>query len=392
MSAAMSAAMSAVIRGVAECPHGRSEQPSTMALHETLVDAALADAGLERGQVDALLTVSPRSDPYLVHAEALAERLGIEPGLCHSVEAGGTAPVVMAATAAAMIDAGAAEVAVVVAADMPLLAGSAGYLSTLTQVGPIHPEFEASYGVTPRALYGLMARAYLHHHGLGEDALAAAAIHDRTMAARHPHARFREPLDLAGYLASPLVCDPLRRLDCGPVTDGGGAVVLVRRDRPATGHHPDVALAGVGQAVRHAHLSQAPSLVESAAGVAGARALAAAGATLDDVDVALVYDCFSIALLMNVEALGLAVPGTAAKELAAGSFGPGGRVVVNPHGGLLSHGYPARAAGMAQLVEAVVQVRGEAGERQVPGCTTALVHGMSGAQSGHAVAILREAA
>jgi acetyl-CoA acetyltransferase len=362
-----------------------------MALHETLVDAALADAGLERGQVDALLTVSPRSDPYLVHAEVLAERLGIEPWLCHSVEAGGTAPVVMAATAAAMIDAGAAEVAVVVAADMPLLAGAAGYLSTLTHLGPIHPEFEASYGVTPRSLYGLMARAYLHHHGIGEEALGAAAIHDRAMAARHPHARFREPLDHAGYLASPLVCDPLRRLDCGPVTDGGGAVVLVRRDRPGPGH-ADVALAGIGQAMRHAHLSQAPSLVESAAGIAGSRALAAAGATLDDIDVALVYDCFSIALLMNVEALGLAAPGTAAKELAAGSFGSGGRVVVNPHGGLLSHGYPARAAGMAHLVEAVVQLRGEAGERQVPGCASALVHGMSGAQSGHAVAILRGAA
>ncbi|HVX55656.1 thiolase family protein [Nocardioides sp.] len=383
--------MSAVIRGVAECPHGRSTEPSTMALHETLVDAALADAGLERGQVDALLTVSPRSDPYLVHAEALAERLGIEPGPCHSVEAGGTAPIAMAAAAAGMIDAGIAEVAVVVAADLPLLAGSAGYLSTLTQVGPIHPEFEASYGVTPRSLYGLMARAYLHHHRLGEDALGEVALHDRAMAARHPHARFREPLDMAGYLASPLVCDPLRRPDCGPVTDGGGAVVLVRGDLPAAGH-ADVALAGVGQAMRHAHLSQAPSLVESAAGVAGGRALTTAGATIEDVDVALVYDCFSIAMLMNAEALGLAATGTAAKEFAAGAFGPGGRVVVNPHGGLLSHGYPARAAGMANLVEAIVQLRGEAGERQVPGCATALVHGMSGAQSGHAVAILREAA
>jgi acetyl-CoA acetyltransferase len=211
------------------------------------------------------------------------------------------------------------------------------------------------------------------------------------MAARHPHARFREPLDMAGYLASPLVCDPLRRPDCGPVTDGGGAVVLVRGDLPAAGH-ADVALAGVGQAMRHAHLSQAPSLVESAAGVAGGRALTTAGATIEDVDVALVYDCFSIAMLMNAEALGLAATGTAAKEFAAGAFGPGGRVVVNPHGGLLSHGYPARAAGMANLVEAIVQLRGEAGERQVPGCATALVHGMSGAQSGHAVAILREAA
>jgi len=380
--------MTAVIRGVAELPQGRSGFASTMAMHEALVDAALADAGLARDQVDGLLTVGPRSDPYLVHAEALAERLHLPTETCHSVEAGGTAPVVMAATAAALIDAGTADVVVIVAADMPLTGGSDDYLHTLTHVGPIHPEFESSYGVTPRSLYALMARAYLDHHKLDAEALGQAAIHDRAMAGRHPNAQFRKPMDLDTYLESPLVCDPLRRFDCGPVADGGGAVVLVRSDLPGP-DRGDVALVGSGGATSHAHLSAAWSLVAGDAGVAGNRALARAGVAVEEIDVALVYDCFSIAMLMNLESLGLALGGRAAAELAAGAFRHGGRTVVNPHGGLLSHGYPARAAGMGNLVEAVVQLRGEAGERQVGDCATALVHGMSGAQSGHAVGVLR---
>lgn len=382
--------MTAVIQGIGEFPLGRSPYPSTMALHEALIEAALADAGCRKDEVGVLLTVCPRSDPYLVHAEAVAERLGIHPAHCYSVEAGGTAPVVMLSTAQALIDSGQAEVAVIVAADMPLTGTHGRYLEVLSQVGPSHPEFEASFGVTPRSLYALMARAYLHEHQLDESVLAAVALHDRAMAARHQNAQFTKAMTAADYAAAPLMCDPLRRLDCAPPGDGGAAIVMTSASRPpGRPGRPGIRIAGTGLASSHAHLSQARSLTESDAGVALDRALDGTGLGRDDIDVALVYDCFTIAMLMNVEALGLAKRGRAGADFRDGRFAGGGGPPVNTHGGLLSHGYPGRAAGVGNVVEAVAQLRGEAGQRQVTGCATALVHGMSGAQSGHAVALLR---
>lgn len=379
--------MTAVIAGVAEFPYGTTEFASTMALHEALAEAALADAGASPDQVGAILSVNPRSDSYLVHAEAVAERLGLQPEVANSVEAGGTAPIVMIATAAALIESGTVDVAVVIAADLPKTNSTHSYLETLTQVGPIHPEFESSFGATPRSLYGLMATAYLAEYGLDARTLGAVAVHCRSMAAGHPHAQFRTPMTESDYLSSPLVCDPLRRFDCAPVSDGGGAIVLTREGLVA-GRHPEIAIDAVAGATSTAHVSLSASLSAGDAGVAGRRALERAGVGLDAVDVALIYDCFSIAMVMNVESLGFSLPGRAAADFAAGAFGGSGRTVVNPHGGLLSHGYPARAAGIANVVEAVLQLRGAAGARQVPGCRTALVHGMSGAQSAHAVAVL----
>jgi acetyl-CoA acetyltransferase len=383
--------VTAVVAGVAELAYGQTQLPSTMAYSEALVIAALADAGLTAGQVGAVLSVNPRSDSYLVHAEALAERLGIQPEVAVSLEAGGAAPLVMLQYAVQLVESGTVPVAVVLAADLPKGGMSARvYLETITQVGPIHPEFEASYGITPRSLFGLMATAYLDHFGATTDDLGAVAVHDRAMAAGHPNARFTAPITLDEYRSSPMVCDPLRRLDCAPVADGGGALVVTAAgvgDRS----HPDVVLTGFGAATAHAHLSQASSLIDSQAGTAARRALHAAGLRLEDVDVALIYDCFSIAMVMNIESIGLSAPGAAGKDFASGRFAGAGGPYVNTHGGLLSHGYPARAAGMGNLVESVVQLRGQAHERQVPQCGVALVHGMSGAQSGHAVAVLQRA-
>jgi acetyl-CoA acetyltransferase len=382
--------VTALIQGIGELPLGRSPHPSAMALHEALVAAALDDAECSLRDVDVLLTVCPRADPYLVHAEALAERLGIHPQHCYSVEAGGTAPVVMLSIARSLIESGEAAVAVIVAADAPLTGAHGRYLEILSQVGPAHPQFEQPFGVTPRSLYALMARAYLNEHRLDETALAAVALHDRAMAGRHPNSQFTAPMTAEDYFAAPLVCDPLRRLDCAPPADGGAAIVMTAANGPGgRAGRPGIRVAATGGASSHAHVSQAPSLTQSAAGTALDRALDGTRLRREDIDVALVYDCFTIAMLMNVESLGFAKRGGAGADFRDGRFSGQDGPRINTHGGLLSHGYPARAAGIGNLVEAVVQLRGEAGERQVPGCGTALVHGMSGAQSSHAVALLR---
>jgi acetyl-CoA acetyltransferase len=150
-----------------------------------------------------------------------------------------------------------------------------------------------------------------------------------------------------------------------------------------------VEVLGGGFSTSHLHLSAAPSLTEFSAGDALDRALAQAHVARDDVDVALVYDCFTIAMLVNLEDLGFAKRGQAGAAFLEGRFDRGGELPVNPHGGLLSHGHPARAGGMGQLVEAVVQLRGEAGERQVRDAGVAIVHGMGGVFATHGVLVLR---
>ena len=377
------------IAGVGELPQGRSDAPHTMALHERLAALALADAGIGLDEVDALLTVSPRSDPYLVHAAALAEYLGIAPALAWTLEAGGAAPAAMVEMARGLIAAGTARTVLIVAADMPLGGVSRNaYVATLGEAGPVHPDIERPYGPSVPAMFATVACAHMERYGTRTGHLGAVAVQNRKAAALHPNAHHRDPIDLDAYLASRMIADPLRLLDCAPVSDGGGAIVVTAADRA---RDRGVALLGAGFSTTHLHLSAAPSLTAFGAGAALERALAQGRVERSAIDVALVYDCFTIALLVNLEDLGLAAPGAAGPACAEGCFGPAGRLPVNPHGGLLSHGHPARAGGMGQLVEAVVQLRGEAGERQVPDARIALVHGMGGVFATHGVLLLARA-
>jgi acetyl-CoA acetyltransferase len=377
------------IAGVGELPQGRSDAPHTMALHERLATLALADAGMTLDDIDAVLTVSPRSDPYLIHAAALAEHLGIAPAVTWTLEAGGAAPAAMVETARGLIASGTARAVLAVAADMPLGSVSRNsYVATLGEAGPVHPDIERPYGPSVPSLFATVACAHMARYGTLAEHLGAVAVQNRKAAASHPNAHYRDAIDLDAYRASRMIADPLRLLDCAPVSDGGGAIVVTAAGR--TGDR-GVMLLSSGFSTTHLHLSAAPSLTGFGAGAALERALAQAELTRPAIDVALVYDCFTIALLVNLEDLGFTAPGTSGPAYAEGRFGPRGALPVNPHGGLLSHGHPARAGGMGQLVEAVMQLRGEAGARQVRDARVALVHGMGGVFATHGVLLLGRA-
>lgn len=374
------------IAGVGELPQGRSPLANTMLLHERLATLALDDAQIEAADVDALLTVAPRSDPYLIHAAALAEHLGITPAVTWTLEAGGAAPAAMVDTARGLIANGTARTVLIVAADMPLGGVTRNaYVSSLAEAGPVHPDLERPYGPSVPAMFATVARAHMDRYGTTTAQLAAVAIQNRTAAARHPHAHYRDPIDLDAYRGSRMIADPLRLLDCAPVSDGGGAVVVTTADRSGD---RNIEVLGAGFSTTHLHLSAAPSLTAFGAGAALDRALAQAGIQRADIDLALVYDCFTIALLINLEDLGFIDPGKAGPAFAEGRFAANGDLPVNPHGGLLSHGHPARAGGMGQLVEAVIQLRATAGERQAARAEIALVHGMGGVFATHGVLLL----
>jgi acetyl-CoA acetyltransferase len=213
-------------------------------------------------------------------------------------------------------------------------------------------------------------------------------MHDRAAAIMHPNSHMRSPMDFAAYRASHMIADPLRLLDCSPVSDGGAAVVVTSADRSGKGGRKPVRVIGAGFSTTHLHLSAATSLTSHGAGLALDRALAFAERSRDDIDVALVYDCFSIAMLINTEDIGFAAKGRAGAAFRDGEFRIDGRLPINTHGGLLSHGYPGRAAGIGNLIEAVVQLRGEAGDRQIPNAKMTMTHGMGGLFATHGVLLL----
>jgi acetyl-CoA acetyltransferase len=379
----------AAIAGIAELPQGRMTGLTPMMLHARLARIALDDAGLQPGDVDALITLSPRSDPYLIHATALAEYMGIAPAVALTVEGGGAAPATMVDMARMMIVGDRAKTVLIVSADMPLSVVSRdSYINTLADSGPVHPDIERPFGPSVPSLFGLVARAYMAEYGATELDLAAAAMHDRANAIGHPNAHMQKPMDLAAYCGSPMIADPLRLFDCTPVSDGGAAVVVTSLERARDLPRPVVRVLSAGFSMTHLHLSAAPSLTHFGAGMAMDRALRQAGLARGDIDVALVYDCFTIALLINSEDLGLAEPGAAGEAFRNGSFARTGCMPVNPHGGLLSHGYPGRSAGIGNLIEAVVQLRGEAGPRQIPDAEVTMTHGMGGLFATHGVLLL----
>ena len=378
-----------MIAGIAEPVHGKMADTTPMALHERLALAALADSGLELRDVDAILTLAPRSDSYLIHAAAFAEYLGITPPVALTLEGGGAAPAIMVDMARNMIEGGSARTVLIVSADMPLSVNTRdSYINTLADSGPVHPDLERPFGPSVPSLFAMVARAYMHQFGADERDLGAVAMHDRAAAITHPNSHMRTPMDFATYCASHMIADPLRLFDCSPVSDGGAAVVVTSADRAGKGGKRAVRVMGAGFSMTHLHLSAATSLTSHGAGLALDRALAYAGRSQVDIDVALVYDCFSIAMLINTEDLGFAPKGKAGAAFRDGEFTLNGRIPINTHGGLLSHGYPGRAAGIGNLIEAVVQLRGEAGARQIPNAKMTMTHGMGGLFATHGVLLL----
>lgn len=377
------------IIGIGEVPQGRLEEHDTGSLQASLVNSALNDCGLDYGDIDALVTVSPRAETFLVHAASLAERFRIRPEFAVTIEAGGVAPVMMLDIARGLIREGRVRTVLLVAADMPLTRiGRHDYRNSLSSSGPINSEYEAPYGVTVPSLFALIATAYMHEFSANAEHLEAVALQDREMAGRHQNAHFRDPMSSEQYRESAWIAEPLRLFDCAPVSDGGAALVVTSVSHARELSRPVVRLASAGFSTNHMHLSTASSLSSFSAGEALDRALGGTGIDRTDIDVAFVYDCYSIAMLMNLEDLGFVAKGEAGHTFLDGAFALDGGLPVNPHGGLLSHGHTARAGGIGHVVEAVTQLRGEAGERQVNNATLAMVHGMGGIFATHGVALL----
>lgn len=390
MSNALSGKVAIV--GAADTPVGIVPDRTAMELCVDAAMAALKDAGLDRSEVDGLITCNAMSQPLLYHAEAVAEYLQIFPRYCLAAGAGGGTTFSIIHHAASAIVTGMADVVLVSMADS-LRSSLTREQAMIMQSSTGHPQFEQPFGATVPAYYALIAQAHMHEYGTTSEQMAEIAVAARAHAALNPAAQMRDPITVDDVMNSRLIADPLRLLDCSLVSDGGSAVILTSAEKAKDFPHQPVYLLGAGEGHSHEHISQARSLTTSAAKEAGERAYAMAGLSAADMDFAQLYDCFTPTVLVELEDLGFCAKGDGGAFAASGALGPGGAVPVNTHGGLLSHSHPGNPGSMFALTESVWQLRGTAGDRQVPEAEVGLVHAQGGIMSSHTALILgREAA
>jgi len=372
------------IVGAAESDLGVTGR-SILGLQAQAVSRALDDAGLSLRDVDGIATTGVSR----FSATQLADYFGLEPRWTDSTYAGGSAFEMFVARAAQAIRAGQAETVVISFASDQRSARSRS-LGGVVEAHTPEAQFETPYApLYPVSYYAMAAQRYLHDYGKTREQLAEIAVAAREWALLNP-AAFRYgkgPLTAADVVGAPMVSTPLTTLDCCLVTDGGGAVVLTSSERARDLRHRPVEVLGYGERTTNTSMTAVPDLTVTGAEGSGADAFARAGVTPADIDVVQVYDSFTITVALSLEGLGFCGRGEALDLVAGGRIRPGGALPLNTSGGGLSYCHPGQF-GVLLLVEAVRQLRGEAGDRQVPDARLAVAHGTGGILSTHATVVL----
>lgn len=373
----------AAIVGVGESPLGSTPDHTVLSLQLAAMREALADAGMLPQEIDGIMT---SGYPYAERQSILlAEYLGIRPQYTDSTNTGGSGFL-------AAVERGAAAIAAGLCHTILISYGSTQYSSGVRALGGRAPEFsyqfEVPYGLPlPLGGYALAAQRHMHLYGTTSEDLAHVAVAARKWAQLNPGALRRSDLTVEDVSASDIVASPLRRLDCCMVTDGGGAVILTSTARAKHTLRTPVRLLGSGYAESHEAITNMPELTETAARASGERAYKRSGLSASHVDVAQIYDSFTITTLLSLEDLGFCGKGEGGAFVSDGNIAPGGTLALNTSGGGLSYCHPGMF-GIFLIIEAVRQLRCEAGDRQVTDPATALCHGTGGQLSTAATLLL----
>lgn len=347
--------------GVALADCGRVDGSTPYALHAQAARRALADSGLDRSVVDGFASAGLGT---LAPVE-VAEYLGLRPGWTDSTAVGGATWEVMAAHAADAVAAGHARAVLLVYGSTARADIRAGRRTANLSFGARGPlQFEVGYGHTLVAKYAMAARRHMHEYGTTLEQLADIAVQARANAAHNPDAMFRDPITIDDVLSGPMIADPFTKLHCCIRSDGGCAVLLAAEDLVADTAKAPVWVLGSGTALSHAAMSEWDDFTVSPAAASGRDAFARAGVRPSDIDVAELYDAFTYMTLVTLEDLGFCAKGEGGAFASGGRLTLGGALPVNTDGGGLSACHPGMR-GLFLLVEAVRQLRGEAGERQV---------------------------
>ena len=375
----------AAIAGVATFGCGEAPGYTDMELLAISARQAVADAGLKMRDIDGLCTASAGATMW---AMPVIEYLGIRPSYIDSTMVGGSSFIAHLLPAMHALESGQCNAVLVCYGSTQRTATfgrkEVGISRRFLDPQPYEHPYEP---MMPLSAYALAAARHMHQYGTTRRQLAEVAVAARQWAQKNPEAFLRDPLTIDDVLKARMVSDPLSVRDACLVTDGGGAYVLVRADRARDLPHKPVYVLGNGTACWNRQISSMDDLTVTAARDSGATAFAMAGLKPQDIDVLELYDAFTINVLLFLEDLGFCQKGEAGAFVENGGIAPGGRLPVNTNGGGLSCVHPGMY-GIFALIEAVRQLRGEGGERQIAGAKTALAHGNGGTLSSQSTAIL----
>ena len=372
------------IVGAALSDTGRVDTKSPFELHYQAASRAIADAGLTKDDIDGLGSTGMG----LMAPIEIGEYLGLRPTWIDGTGVGGSAWVVLAEHAVAAIQAGHADVIVLVYGSTSRADLKTSHRRANLSFGARGPvQFDAPYGHALIAKYAMAARRHMHEFGTTIEQLAEISVSTRFNAGLNPDAYYREPLTIDDVQNSPMIADPLTKLHCCIRSDGGGAIVLTSEERAKDLPRAPVYVLGSGETSSHTTMSEWEDFTESPAVRSGDLAFARAGLTPADVDLCEIYDAFTPMVLFSLEALGFCAKGEGGPFVEDGKLRVGGALPTNTDGGGLSACHPGMR-GMFLMVEAVRQLRGEAGDRQVPDARIACVNGTGGWFSSAATLLL----
>ncbi|MGL6160163.1 thiolase domain-containing protein [Microbulbifer sp.] len=375
----------AYIVGAYEHPTRKAVDRTVAQLHADVALGAIADAGLSLEDVDGYFCAgdipgwsAPGTGPF-----SLVEYLGLKLRYLDSTESWGSAYINHVAHAVEAIEAGRCRVALITLAGRPRAEAARPDAMHGEIMDTVEFPFEAPYKPVVTNMYGMVAKRHMYEHGTTSEQLAWIKVAASHHAQHNPHAVLPNVVTVEDVLNSPLIVDPLHRLDCCVVSDGGGALIVAHPDVARSLNRPLITPTGAGYAIKH--LNGGYFDILASGGVrSGAEAFAQAGVKPADIQYASLYDSFTITVLVQLENLGFCKAGEGGKFVADGGLISGvGKLPVNTDGGGLCNNHPANRGGMTKVIEAVRQLRGEAHPAvQVPNCQLALAHGTGGQLGG----------
>jgi len=367
------------IVGAATTRFGRLPGSTAIGLTVEAAKLAIEDAGLDKNEIDCVLTKFPRTGFVNLYAHQIAQHLGIVPTIAAEIDNAGATNAALVQYAMMAMDAGMIRAAVCCYGDNPVTAARDTYGQGRGN--------DAAYGFFGAAAgYAMITLRHMHEFGTTSRQMGAVAVSTRQWASMNPNAQMRTPITVEDHQSSRWVAWPLHLLDCCLVSDGGAAVVVTSAERARSLRKPPAYVMGMGQMHIAWELPHRPVLTEAGGRQSGEMAFRMAGITPGDVDVAEIYDCFTITPIMTLEDYGFCEKGEGGAFVEGGRIAPGGELPMNTSGGLLSE---SGMAGMQLIVEAVRQLRGECGERQVRDAEIACVSLQGGVMHTHSTLILR---
>lgn len=362
--------------GAFEHPTRKAPDKTVAQLHAECAKGALEDAGLSLRDVDGYFCAG---DAPGLGANSMVDYLGLNIRHVDTTDTGGSAYLIHVSHAAQAIAAGRCNVALITLAGRPRSEGSSGVAARIVTANTPDVPWEMPYDPLTVNMYALAAARHMYEYGTTAEQLAWIKVAAATHAQYNPNAMLRDAVTVEDVLNSPMISDPLHKLDCCIVSDGGGALLVVRPEIARSLKRPIVNVLGAGEAIK-GQLGGKVDLSWSGAAISGPRAFEEAGIKPSDIQYASIYDSFTITVLMQLEDLGFCKKGEGGKFVADGNLISGvGKLPFNTDGGGLCNNHPANRGGITKVIEAVRQLRGEAHPKvQVPNCTLALAQGTGG--------------